>query len=153
MDLSNNVIYDNYTRHEDIINKTNILLFSSLFFTTNILTAFLKEYYLYSVLFCFLTLTSLIYHSKNNIYTKSIDKLAILSIVIYGTYIVYDKRSVNNLFNCLFVVFIFLACIYLYFYGFITKQYCFCSDIRIAQKYHFTIHIISSIGHHFIIFL
>ena len=116
-------------------------------------TAFFTEQYLYSVLFFILTLTSLIVHYNDNFYTNIIDKIAISAIVSYGTYILYNKLNDNNRINCTIIIVLFLACIFLYCYGFITKQYCFCDERCIAQKYHFIMHIISSIGHHFIIFL
>ena len=136
-----------------LIQKINILLFSSLFFITNILTAYYKKYYLYSFLFCILTLTSLIYHSNNNIYTNIIDKIAIISIVLYGAFTLYNKMNFNKCLNCLIILISFLTCIYLFYYGFITKQYCFNNNKCIANNYHSILHIISSIGHHFIIFL
>lgn len=131
----------------------NILLFSSLFFITNIVTAFFKEEYLYSMFFLFLTITSLIFHSNNNIYTYTIDKIAIALIVAYGSYILYNKRNENTHLYFSFIMITFFACVYLYYYGFMCKQYCFCDDKCIAQKYHFLMHIIVSIGHHMIIFL
>lgn len=148
--LLDNIIYENQSTHTD---EFNILLVSSLFFITNIATAFFNEYYLYSGLFCFLTISSLIYHSNNNIYTKIIDKIAIASIILYGSYILYNKINLNNLFNSAIIISAFLLCIYFYNYGFINKQYCFCDDLCVAQKYHFIMHIIVSIGHHLIIFL
>jgi len=165
MDLSNNIICEEKCKEDkDKDKKPNILLFSPLFFATNIVTAFVNEYYLYSGLFCFLTLTSVIYHSNNNIYTNVIDKIAIILIVLYGAYILYNKIKIdlidlNNLFNLFnlfkysIIIFTFLGCIYLYYYGFVNKQYCFCDDDCIAYRYHFLMHIIVSIGHHFIIFL
>ena len=138
---------------DSVTNNTNILLFSSLFFITNIVSAYFNEYYLYSGLFLFLTITSLVYHSNNNIYTKVIDKTAIILIVLYGAYVLYNKINLDNLCNSSIVIITFLACIYLYYYGFVNNQYCFCDDICMAQKYHFFMHIIVSIGHHLIIFL
>ena len=145
----NNQIKD----EKEIDIEPNILLLSSLFFITNMTTAFFTEQYLYSVLFFILTLTSLIVHYNDNFYTNIIDKIAISAIVSYGTYILYNKLNDNNRINCTIIIVLFLACIFLYCYGFITKQYCFCDERCIAQKYHFIMHIISSIGHHFIIFL
>lgn len=148
------------TNPTDVITNTtdenttpNILLFSSLFFITNIVTAFFKEEYLYSMFFLFLTITSLIFHSNNNIYTYTIDKIAIVLIVTYGSYILYNKRNENTHLYFSFIMITFFACVYLYYYGFMCKKYCFCDDKCIAQKYHFLMHIIVSIGHHMIIFL
>jgi len=136
-----------------IIVKPNILLYSSLFFTTNAITAFLNKYYLYSLLFCILTTTSLIVHSKDNIYTNFIDKIFVLSIVLYGLYIFYNKININQFMHCLIIIISFLFCIYIYIYGFFAKKYCFCDKKSISEKYHFVLHFISSIGHHFIIYM
>jgi hypothetical protein len=135
------------------IQKCSILFYSSLFFITNAITAFLREYYLYSLLFCILTTTSLIVHSNDNIYTNLMDKTAVGSIVLYGGYTLYNKININKCVYCSIIIITFLSCIYLYIYGFFTKKYCFCHEKCIAQKYHVIMHIIGSVGHHFIIFL
>jgi hypothetical protein len=126
---------------------------SSLIFTTNIITAYLNEYYFYSFLFVILTITSLIVHSNDNIYTNVIDKFAVVQIVSYGAYTLYRKINMNNILNCSTIIAAFLWCVYFYLYGFLTKKYCFCNEKCIAQRYHCLMHIIASLGHHFIIFL
>jgi len=133
--------------------KTNILFYSSLFFITNSITAFYNKYYLYSFLFFILTITSLIVHSNNNIYTNTIDKIAVLAIILYVGYMLYKKINMNKCFSCIIIIITFLICVYLYIYGFITKKYCFSNEKCIAQNNHFILHYISSIGHHFVIFL
>jgi hypothetical protein len=74
-------------------------------------------------------------------------------IVSYGGYMLYNKITSEKYLRCLIIITTFLICIYLYIYGFINKKYCFCHTEYIAQQYHFFLHIISSIGHHFIIYL
>jgi len=143
MDISNNILHD----------KPRILLLSSLFFVTNILTAYYSEQYFYSFLFFILTITSLIVHHEDNYYTNVIDKIAVSSIILYGGYVLCNKMNTENLFYCFIIVITFLLCIYLYIYGFIFKKYCFSDEKSISQKYHFIMHIIGSIGHHFIIYL
>ena len=140
-------------RQNKNMQKCSILFYSSLFFITNVITAFLREYYLYSFLFCILTTTSLIVHSNDNIYTNFIDKTAVLSIVIHGGYSLYIKININKCLHCSIIIITFLSCVYFYIYGFFTQKYCFCHEKCIAQKYHFIMHIIGSMGHHFIIFL
>jgi len=153
-DLSNNIIDDNYNANKDkYIQPSRILLLSSLFFITNMVTAFLNEHYLYSFLFGILTTTSVTVHYNDNVYTNIIDKIAVLSIVLYGGYVFYNKINTNKWMNFFAIIITFLLCIYLYIYGFIVKQYCFCDEKCVAQRYHFVMHMISSIGHHFIIFL
>jgi hypothetical protein len=137
-----------------IITNDNILVFSSLLFIANAVTAFIRGYYSYSFLFIILTITSVLVHSdKNNIIIRYLDKVAIYSIVIYGAYVLYNKINTKNLFKC-FVAFItFVFCIYLYFYGFFSKTMCFSEDKFIGNIYHCVMHIIGSLGHQFIIFL
>jgi hypothetical protein len=152
--LLNNIINDNYKKCEDEIKpKTSILLLSSLFFITNMITAFFNQYYLYSFLFFILTITSFLVHYNNNIYTNIIDKIAILSIILYGSYVLYNKININKWINYSIIIITFMVCIYLYIYGFIVNDYCFNNEKNIAENYHFIMHIISSIGHHLIIFL
>jgi hypothetical protein len=145
IDLPKNVIYNE--------SDFNVLLLSSLFFVTNSVTAYFNGYYFYSLLFCILTTTSIIVHYNDNIYTNIVDKIAVISIVLYGAQLLYNKININKWMNCMIIVTTFILCVYLYIYGFIVNKFCFCDDKCIAQKYHFIMHIISSIGHHFIIFL
>ena len=75
-------IYDESLKEEhndnSIIKKDNILVFSSLLFIANVITAFIRGYYCYSLLFIILTITSVLVHShKNNIIIKYLDKVAI----------------------------------------------------------------------------
>jgi hypothetical protein len=130
---------------------TPILFFSSLFFITNMITAYWFEYYLYSFLFCMLTITSVIYHTNKNIYTNIIDKIAILAIVLYGAYILYHKKVLLTKTQIGIVVLSFLLCIFMFFYGYCTNKYCYDPDK--GDQYHSLLHLISSIGHHLIIFL
>jgi hypothetical protein len=134
-------------------NTPNILMLSSLFFITNSVTAFVNEYYLYSLLFFNLTTTSLIVHYNDNVYTNIIDKVAVLSVVLYGGYMLYNKINTNKWMTVFAIIISFLLCIYLYIYGFIIKEYCFCDEKCVSQMYHVIMHAISSIGHHFIIYL
>jgi len=133
--------------------EKNILCFTSLFFITNIITAFYKKYFLYSFLFFFITITSLIFHSYKNIYTNILDKIAIFSIIIYGSSILYYKLSYDKLLMIIIIVFSFLLCIYLYFYGCFHQILCFHPNKEIGDIYHGLLHFISSFGHHCIIFL
>ena len=132
---------------------SNPLIFSSLFFLTNALVAFLKKYYLYALLFLVLTITSLIFHTNNNIYTNLIDKIAILPVVIYGAYLLFQKMCAENAFTCFMIILTFLLAVYLYIYGYTNKTYCFSEDNGIGNAYHSILHLISSLGHHLIIIL
>ena len=106
------VICNNYSKPQDNnIQEPSILLLSSLFFVTNIITAYINEQYVYSFLFCILTITSLIVHYKNNYYTNIIDKIAVLSIVLYGGYMLCNKININEWCKCFVIIVAFLLCI------------------------------------------
>jgi len=128
-----------------------LLVLSSFVFITNIITAILYKDYIYSFIFIGLTLTSILYHSNRNIYTNILDKIAILSVVSYGTYNFYNKYNSDNSIYLSIVVVLFLIICFFYFYGYLTKQYCFNNDLYIANRFHCLLHLISSIGHHIII--
>jgi hypothetical protein len=113
-DTSNDIVSDNYSKLQDNnIQEPSILLLSSLVFVTNIITAYINEQYVYSFLFCILTITSLIVHYKNNYYTNIIDKIAILSIVLYGGYMLCNKINTNEWCKCFVIIVAFLLCIYI----------------------------------------
>lgn len=139
---------------------------SSLAFITNAYHAGVCHYYLYSALFCALTITSVIYHSHllecNAVYI--IDKIAVYCVVSCGGYIFYntlmelyeqDKLSLLtcDAYLCICVASTFGAVLYLYYYGFKNNDYCFHQNIRVSSYYHSILHVISSIGHHFILML
>jgi hypothetical protein len=133
----------------------NILFYTSFIFISNILLALYYKYYVYAFLFTMLMITSFIIHSSYNIYTNIIDKISILCIVIYGVIMFYNKiqySETNNIY-ILIIITTFLLCIHLYYYGYITNQYCFDSNKNIGDKYHSLLHLLASVGHHSIILL
>jgi hypothetical protein len=127
-------------------------LISSFIFITNIITAYLyKDYYIYSILFTALTLTSFLFYSNNNIYTNIIDKCAIAAVVLYGGCMLYNKITMSNLHKVILIVASFISVLVLFFWGYYNKKYCY--DPVLGNHYHCLLHFISFIGHHFIIFL
>jgi len=132
---------------------SSLLVVSSFIFITNVLLTFYKRYYIYSFLFCCLTITSVLSHYTNDSYVKIIDKFFILAIVLYGGYLVCKKTTMNNQAKVLIIIITFLICVFLFYYGYLVNDYYFNPDKYIREKYHFILHIISSIGHHFITFL
>ena len=137
------------------------LVFSSLIFITNVLTAYYKRDYIYSSLFFSLTVTSILFHSKPNLYLNIIDKISIFSIFLYGSYQLSQKISqpitIGNTIGysgqILLIVATFLATIYLYIYGYWFQKYYFHENPQIGDQYHSLVHLIGSIGHHLILFL
>ena len=127
----------------------NMLCLTSLIFITNSITAFCNKYYTYSFLFGNLTITSIIHHKNPTIYTNIIDKCAISFVVFYGAYKVYQKRTLYK--KVSIIILSYLLVLYLFCYGYFTNKYCFHPEK--GNLYHSLLHVISSLGHHCIIFL
>lgn len=130
-----------------------ITFFSSFIFVTNSMTAFYYEYYIYSCLFGILTFTSLLFHSYPTIYTNLLDKLAIVAIVSYGTYMLFHKKIIYQKVYFALIVSTFLLCILFFYYGYFTNCFCYHPEKNISNQYHSLLHFISSLGHHGIILL
>lgn len=130
--------------------------YSSFVFLMNSGLAGIHKYYLYSLLFFILFATSLIFHSNTNNYMLFIDKISIFAIVFYGGSL-FTLKSIQcnpcfcNLYLIITIISTFLLTIYLYYYGFLQKKYCYHQDITIANLYHSFLHLISFIGHSLII--
>lgn len=131
----------------------SILFYSSFMYITNILAALICEYYIYSLLFVNLTITSVMFHINNTIYTNILDKIAFLAIVFYGAWLVFNKFNAHNIGYVSIIVMSFILSITIFFYGYYNKKYCYDPDKNISDQFHCWLHIISSFGHHFIIFL
>lgn len=123
---------------------------SCLIFITNCIACYVYEKYIYSFLFCLLTLTSLLFHSMPNLCTNIIDKCAIGMVVFYGGYVLYPKIKENYV-KSLFIVSTFIAVLVLFFYGYCTNTLCY--DPNVGNHFHCLLHGISSVGHHCILFL
>lgn len=144
-------------------NKCSICVYSSLIFVTNVFLALYYNHYLYSFLFLCLTITSIIHHTYNTVYTGIIDKIPVYAIILYGGFIFYNKYIITNIkdntnssitnIKAALIVSAFLSVVFLYTYGYLTDNYSFHPSHSVSQMYHSLLHIISSIGHHFIISL
>ena len=100
----------------------SILFYSSFMFITNILAAFICEYNIYSLLFANLTITSVMFHINNTIYTNILDKIAVLAIVFYGAWLLYTKINANNIGYVSIIVMSFILSITIFFYGYYNKN-------------------------------
>jgi len=135
-----------------IFSFTTLPFYSSLLFYTNHVAAFLKGKTEYAYSFYLLTFTSLIVHGIYDcITTNLIDKMAILQIVIIGGYYFIKNINIMPIFYKLSAILTFIAVITIYCYGYMTNQWCFDKDKEYRQLCHSSIHVLSSIGHHFII--
>ena len=124
-----------------------ITLLSSFIFLTNSFIAAHFNYVLYSVLFFILFLTSILVRLKRNIFTYTLDKLFVYAIVLYGGYMFYMKYpSIHTLISFL-IISTFLSVVFMYEYGYVSRQYCFDTDTALAETYYSIMHVISSVGH------
>jgi hypothetical protein len=130
-----------------------ICIYSSFVFLINVWICAMYGYLLYSYLFAGLLTTSVIHHSMKTDLTAIVDKLAIISVVLYGGYVFFNKISDSNPFLSTMVVMTFLSTMFLYYYGYAYDKYCFAPDTREADVYHVSMHILASIGHLLIVLL
>jgi hypothetical protein len=159
-----NLLYKKYIMNsidEEIIEKpldnTSLpnTFYSSLIFLTNVAHNLFYENYLYAAAFMLLTITSLIHHANTTKLTYVFDKLACIIVVLYGGYFFYNKclnikKPIQYVYATIIII-TFLLTLFLYYYGFQCKHYCFSLDDNVAQFYHVLMHMVSSLGHHLII--
>ena len=84
-----------------------------------------------------------------------IDKLFVFAIVGYGGYVFFDKiaNGVTNYLYSSIIVSTFLGTIVLYYYGRATNSFCFAEDCDESDRWHQLMHLLTSIGHNFIVLL
>lgn len=130
-----------------------LTFWTSSIFITNMLAAFFQGQILYSFLFGGLTTTSFLFHyNKNNLF-YFLDQFFVLSIVFYGFIVIFEKRHFINLYQLYIILLCFFLTIFLFYYGYLTGEYCYDPIQENGEYYHAFLHIISSLGHHIIIFL
>ena len=165
--MNNTDINNTDINNPDINNETkcSICVYSSLIFVTNVFSALYYSHYFYAFLFLCLTITSFVHHTYNTFYTGIIDKIPVYAVILYGGFIFYNKYikdliidsdlTTSSLINikAALIVSTFLSVVFLYTYGHLTDNYSFHPSHSVSQMYHSLLHIISSIGHHFIISL
>lgn len=135
----------------------NCCQISPLIFIINILLGFYCGYSLYALLFLSLLITSLLFHTYNTEFTYIIDKIAIVYVILYGSMLFYQKIYFIDTINyisidrtivlSIAIVFSFLSVVYLYYYGYYSKKYCFDENNDTCYKYHSLIHYISCFSH------
>ena len=122
-----NYLHRNGSKYISFLFPMNVLVYTSLIFITNILTALYKEYYLYAFLFFMLTITSVIVHTHDTIYTNALDKMSVMLVVIYGGNMLWNKYLLCGSLSVFVVCIAFIFCIYVYLYGYLRENYCFHS--------------------------
>jgi hypothetical protein len=153
----------NYVDDVDNVLFRNILFFSSMIFTTNILVSYYKKDYIYGFFFFMLLVTSLIIHYNDyNLFLNLIDKVSIVCVSTYGGYVLCKKikeyllqKEKNNIiiFIVIISLFTFLFDIYVYFYGYVIQDFCFHENKIVGNAYHMLMHLLSSVIHNCIILI
>jgi len=124
-------------------------LSSSVFLSNAAAATFYKDF-VYAALFFALTITSIMFHmhDKNRV-LYAIDQVVVVSLVIYGGYRLYTKGRITPLFWV--AVATFLATVVFFVYGKHASQFCY--HPQHGNEFHSVLHLISSVGHHAILFL
>lgn len=145
----------------------NLLVYSSLLFVSNFLHAYRKGYFFYGTLFYLLTVTSILVHGffPNNLTINLLDKIPIVCIVITGFLVFLGKLiktggdlasswpMVKKIVYSSIIVSTFLFVVYIYCCGYQESKYCFDVNKSTSNEYHALLHLVSSLGHHAIIFM
>jgi len=143
----------------ELIQNRHELIYTGLLFATNFITARTKGYNIYSTWFFLLTVTSILFHGMfpDSYIMNTIDKIPIAGIIITGKILFYEKimkcTSHMYILYVLFVISCYIIVIFIFYYGYLSHQFCFDKNEKIANTYHSLVHLISSVGHHFIILL
>jgi hypothetical protein len=124
--------------------------FSSYLFLTNTLLTYYCNYYTYSVLFTFLFITSILYHTYYSDIFFYVDKLAIMLVILYGGHLLYMKYKYMSFVRIISIFTTFVTVGFIFYYGYFTKQYCYDPVPITGLYYHSILHLVSSIGHHLI---
>ena len=128
-----------------------VLVFTSLFFITNAIVAYLTNQYIYAVISIGLFISSVIHHYIYSDLTNFFDKFFVYLFMCFGGYTLYQKISTTNIVKTVSIIAFFVFSIIVYNYGKMSNQFCFDPNIIVANIYHGLLHILSSFGHNLII--
>jgi len=132
----------------DTIDTIDTSFITSFIYLTNSVVSFYMGYYTYSLLLLFLSSSSILYRLIPLPSTYLLDRACVYAVIGCGAYIFYVKSYTFTPGTTLFIISTFIATIYLFTYGYMTKTMCFHTDEKRAKNYQSLLHIISSIGHH-----
>lgn len=127
----------------------NPCVLSSFIFLTNVHSAIVTKNYVYSFLFALLTTSSVINHWNSTPLKQVIDKMCVYAVVLYGLYVFMNKKY--SVINQIIILLLFISTVVLYNIGKYTCTMCFDQDDDVKYAYHVLMHILASLGHHFII--
>jgi hypothetical protein len=128
-------------KNPEFLDRTHMLVLSSLVFLTNIVSTWYTGHPIYCILFCCLTLTSIFFHSYGCL--GYLDKMMILGIVVHALYLMENNAELPMILGSCLVVMI------LYFYGWYAGEFCFHPND--GDTWHMMLHLMSSFGHHLVV--
>lgn len=123
---------------------------------------------IYALLFFALFTTSIIFHGSQSedihiLWRSSLmilDKISIIGVVLYGGYVFFRKSLCGcgwidevKILHISCIIYTFVLTIYLYYFGFLHKKYCFHENKMVANIWHSFLHLVSCIGHILIVLL
>ena len=129
--------------------------YSSLLFSTNAITSLLAGYYLYSLCFVALSMSSLFLHGlqQNPIHYCIyywVDQVCIAAVVILGGIKFWQKTKTGHPLLIAIIIGSFLFVVASFIGGKALEKMCFDPDKDVANLWHSIIHLVSSVGHHLI---
>jgi hypothetical protein len=125
-----------------------LCFYSSFVFLINTFFCFLRNKFLYGMLFLVLFSTSVFFYTYNDLIPFLLDKITILMVVLYGG--IYFLMKKKRLIHSLIAIFTFFMTIFLFYYGYLTENYCYG---EYSDFYHSFLHILSSVGHLAVLFM
>ena len=142
--------FDKWSTDLQSLKPVDPTYYSSYLFLTNAFLTYYCRYTTYCILFTFLFITSIIYRLYYSDISFYIDKLAIILVILYGAYLLFMKYKKMSIIRIICIITTFLSVGFLFYYGYLTKQFCYDPLPITGLYYHSILHAISSIGHHLI---
>jgi hypothetical protein len=120
--------------------------YSSFIFLSNILLSYKYKKYNYTLYFIILFLTSVFFHYKNTEFTYILDQLILFKLFYESVITFYNIFDRTKTYKNSIIFFSYFYVFYFYYIGYYYKKYCFHKNNKIANQWHSSLHIISSIG-------
>ena len=124
-----------------------MLFYSSFLFLLVAYIAILYTYYIYSLLFISLFLTSILFYTNTRYYL--LDQTAIMLCVLYGAYTFYNKFKLSL--GAVLIIYSFIFTLLLFYGGLYLEEFCYCKYY--GNNWHMIVHLLTIIGHIGIIIL
>ena len=131
-----------------LLREKTSCFYSSFVFLINVLFCFMRNQFLYGLLFLLLFTTSITFYTYDDLVPFLLDQFTLFMVVLYGFFVFLFKKKRWH--YVILVLSTFFTTVYLYYYGYMTQSYCYG---YYEYEWHSILHIISSIGHLGILFM